>query len=132
MFDARLQSSPRFLVSMWGYIKYHVGWKDQIENYAAMSQERIFPNDFVYTYIKGDGKQLDYGVDMTECAIQKFYRQQNAIELVPYMCALDYPLSKRFNRGLVRTQTLVASNVCDFRYRQDRKTQLNLPKGLKV
>ena len=132
MFDARLQSSPHFLVSMWGYFKYHVGWKEKIANYAAMSQKRTYPMDFAYVYIEGDGRKLDYGVNMMACAIQKFYRAQLAEDLVPYMCALDYPLSKRFNRGLIRTQTLVESNVCDFRYRKDRKTRLNLPAGLQV
>ena len=132
MFNSRLQSSPRFLVSLWGYFKYHVGWKEKIANYAAMSQKRAYPMDFVYAYIEGDGRELDYGVDMTGCAIQKFYRAQLAEHLVPYMCALDYPIGKRFNRGLVRTQTLVESNVCDFRYRKDRQTRLNLPNGLVV
>ena len=130
MFDAWLHSSPQFLVSIYGYFKFHVGWADKIRNYAAMSQEREYPMDFVYAFIEGDGEELDYGVDITECAIQKFLRNQDAEALVPYMCALDNALSIRFDRGLVRTQTLVESNVCDFRYRKGRETQVNLPLGL--
>ena len=123
MFEARLQSSPQIVVSIYGYFKFHVGWSEKIKKYAAMSQKRRYPTDFVYTFIEGGGKKLDYGANMIECAIQKFLRKQNAEELVPYMCALDYPLSRRFNRGLIRTKTLVKSNVCDFRYKKDRKTQ---------
>ncbi len=132
MFEAWLQSSPQIVVSIYGYFKFHVGWDEKIKRYAAMSQNRKYPMDFVYTFIEGDGKNFDYGVNMTECAIQKFLKNQNAEELVPYMCALDYPLSERFNRGLIRTKTLVESNVCDFRYKKDRKTQMNLPPGLIV
>ncbi len=132
MFKAMLQSSPQIIVSVWGYFKFHVGWNEKIKKYAAMSQKRAYPMDFVYTFIEGDGKELDYGVNMTECAIQKFLRKQNAEDLVPYMCALDNPLSRRFNRGLIRTKTLVESNVCDFRYKKDRETQINLPPELKV
>jgi hypothetical protein len=132
MFEAMLQSSPKIIVSIYGYFKFHVGWSEKIKRYAAMSKKREYPMDFVYTFIEGDGKELDYGVNMTECAIQKFLRKQNAEELVPYMCALDNPLSRRFNRGLIRTKTLVESNVCDFRYKKDRKTQTNLPPGLIV
>ncbi len=132
MFEARLQASPKFIVSIWGYFKFHVGRSENIEMYSEMSQKRKYSMDFVYTFIEGDGKTLDYGVDMTECAVQKFFREQKAEELVPYICVLDYSLSKRFNRGLIRTKTLVESNVCDFRYKKDRKTQINFPPGLKV
>ena len=82
MFKATLQSSPQIIVSVWGYFKFHVGWSEKIKNYASMSQKRAYPMDFVYTFIEGDGKELDYGVNMTECAIQKFLRKQNAKDLI--------------------------------------------------
>lgn len=132
MLDASFDMYPQIIVSVWGYFKFHVGWSEKIKEYAAMSQKRIFPMDFVYTFIEGDGEELYYGVDMTECAVQKFLRKQNAKELVPYICATDYALSTRFNRGLIRTKTLVESDYCDFRYGIDRKTQIKLPPGLRV
>ncbi|MCP4318716.1 MAG: L-2-amino-thiazoline-4-carboxylic acid hydrolase [Hyphomicrobiales bacterium] len=92
----------------------------------------LTPMDFVYSFVEGDEEDIDYGVDMTECAIQKFLKKQYAEKLVPYMCALDNALSIRFNRGLVRTKTFVESNVCDFRYKRDRETKMALPKGLKT
>jgi hypothetical protein len=132
MFKASLNPSPKILVDIFGYLKFHVGWMEKIRGYAAMSQKHRYPMDFVYSFVEGDGKNLDYGVDMTECAIQKYLKTQNAEELVPYMCALDNALSIRFNRGLVRTKTLVESDVCDFRYKKNRKTEMPLPKGLKA
>jgi len=87
VFEARLQSPPQLFVSTWGYFKFHVGWSDKIRQFAEMSQQRAYSIDFVYTYVEGNGKEFDYGVDMTECAIQKFYRYQGAEELVPlFMC----------------------------------------------
>ncbi len=132
MLDASFNMYPQIVMSVWGYFEFHVGWSEKIRKYAEMSQRRRYPTDFVYTFIEGDGKELYYGVDMFECAVQKFLRKQNAEELVPYICAIDYALSSRFNRGLIRTKTLVESDFCDFRYGIDRKTRIKLPPGLRV
>ena len=86
--------------------------------------------DFVFTFVEGDGRELDYGTDIIECGIIKFFRTQNAEELVPYICVLDFPMSRAFNRGLIRTMTLAeGADKCNFRYKKDRKTQEILPPG---
>lgn len=131
-FDTFLQSGPRVLVSVYGYFKFHFGRDEKIKKYSEMSLKHKYPMDFVYTFIEGDGKNLYYGNDMLECAIKKFLIKENAVELLPYMCAGDYLTSKRFNRRLVRTKTLAESDVCDFRYMIDHETQVNLSPGLKV
>ena len=67
---------------------------------AALSQERRYPGDYVYTFVAGDGKNFDYGFDFTECASQKFYHAHGADELLPYYCYLDFVSAKVRGFGL--------------------------------
>ena len=48
----------------------------------------------------------------------KFYQANEAGELSPYICLSDYVVSKAFDRGLVRYQTIAEGAAkCDFRYK---------------
>jgi hypothetical protein len=94
-------------------------WREQ----AAESQKRQYPGDWVFTFVEGDGKEFDYGLDFTECGICKLYHAQGADELTPYLCLMDDVVSKAFDRGLVRHKTLAeGADVCDFRYKAGRET----------
>ena len=76
----------------------------------------------------GDGRNFDYGVDYTECAICKFYHAEDADELVPYVCLLDYPVSKALGTGMARTTTLAdGAERCDFRFKPGRPVERMWP-----
>ncbi len=50
--------------------------------------------------------------------------------IVPYICVLDFPISKAFDRGLIRTMTIAeGADICDFRYKKGRITQEIVPPG---
>jgi hypothetical protein len=92
---------------------------------AARSQRRQYPEDWVMTFVDGAGQDFTYGVDVTECAIQKYLAAQGAPELTPYLCLADYVSSEAMSRGLVRYKTLAEGcAVCDFRYKQGRPSYL--------
>lgn len=92
-------------------------FKKQMQKSAAISQQRKFKDDFVYTFVAGDGKNFNFGFDFTECAICKFFQQENASEFVPIMCELDYVISDFVKVKLNRTTTLAnRGSCCDFRY----------------
>jgi hypothetical protein len=92
---------------------------------AARSQRRQYPEDWVMTFVEGAGQDFTYGVDVTECAIQKYLAAQGAPELTPYLCLTDYVSSEAMGRGLVRYKTLAEGcAVCDFRYKQGRPSYL--------
>lgn len=130
MTETYINVQPKWALSLYGGFKYHWGRKDKIRDQAKMSQERQYPMDFVFTFIEGDGKKLDYGTDMIECGIIKFFHAQHAEELIPYICVLDFPISRAFDRGLVRTMTLTeGADKCDFRYKKGRMTQERVPPG---
>lgn len=114
---------PQWLIHLAGNLKYGEGYVDGLRAAAATLQERRYPDDWVCTFVEGDGGTLDYGLDVTECGICKFYHAQGADELAPYMCLSDYVVSRTFDRGLVRYKTIAeGAEVCDFRYKRGRET----------
>ncbi|MBN2002462.1 MAG: L-2-amino-thiazoline-4-carboxylic acid hydrolase [Anaerolineae bacterium] len=93
------------------------------EKDAPVSQQQQYPEDWVFTFVDGEGQDFDWGVDYTECGICKFFHAQGADEFTPYLCRLDYPMSRVFNMGLQRTETLAGGGTrCDFRYKYGRET----------
>ena len=98
---------------------------EKLKALAARSQRRQYPGDWVMTFVEGDGKDFSYGVDVTECAIQKYLRAQGAPELTRYLCLTDLVSSETMGRGLVRYKTLAEGcAVCDFRYKRGRPSYL--------
>ena len=92
---------------------------------AARSQQRQYPDDWVLTFVDGRGQDFTYGVDVTECAIQKYLVKQGAPALTRYLCLTDYLSSEAMGRGLVRHQTLAEGcAVCDFRFKRGRPSYL--------
>jgi hypothetical protein len=117
---------PKWLLRLVGSLKYNKQYVSQLKEAVAKTQERRYPGDWVAMFIEGDGEKFDYGIDITECGICKFYREQGANELTPYLCLSDCVVSEAFDRGLVRYKTLAeGAEVCDFRYKKGRKTFVN-------
>ena len=95
---------------------------------ARQSQLREYPGDWVMTYVEGDEETYDFGCDYTECAVLKFYRQMGAEKYMPYVCAMDFTMSRALRTGLRRTTSLYyGGDCCDFRYKKDQLGQLPLP-----
>jgi hypothetical protein len=117
---------PAWMLRLVGGLKYGEGYVERLRTAAAESQQRRYPGDWVCTFVEGDGETFDYGLDIAECGICKFYRAQGAGELAPYMCLSDCVVSQAFDRGLVRYKTIAeGAEVCDFRYKQGRETFVN-------
>jgi len=98
---------------------------------AIKSQQRIYPGNFVLTYVEGDGREFDYGIDYTECANCIFLRAENAFELAPYACATDKPISELLGWGLTRPKTIAEGYpICSFRFKKGGKTNVPIPQSL--
>ena len=86
-------------------------------------QSGAYPEDFVYEIVEGEG--FDVGLDFKECAICKFFHKKNADEFIPYLCAMDIPMSEYGNLGLHRIKTLADGfDICDFRYKAGMNTSV--------
>jgi hypothetical protein len=95
---------------------------------AIRSQERRYPGDYVYTFVAGDGKEFDNGLDFTECASLKFYHAQDADEFLPYYCYLDFLAGKVRGFGFTRTMTLHEGHgKCNHRFKASGKTKADWP-----
>jgi hypothetical protein len=127
MTEAPLYSYPgllRNLVGRWYFRRF----RSSMEKAAAERQKRLYPEDSLSTFIQGDGKEFDFGMDTTECAICKFFHAQGADELTPYMCLTEFAVSKALSMGLVRTTTLAeGGEKCDPRYKRGRETIQSRP-----
>ena len=63
-------------------------------------------------------------MNIFSCDICHQFSKFDAMDLVPYMCALDDVLSDRFDQGLRRTGTIaVGAAQCDFRYERGGEPQ---------
>lgn len=98
----------------------------QMQRFAAQkSMERHYAGDWVFSFVEGIPDEFDWGWDFTECGILKFYHSQGVKELVPYLCVLDFIVSKLEGTGLQRTKTLArGDDCCNFRYRKGREVQV--------
>jgi hypothetical protein len=124
IFEAFLLSFPRPL--LWAYRWYHFSpfHQRRLRLGAAQSQKRQYPGDWVFTYVEGNGNIFDFGVDITECAIVKFYRTHGVEEeIVPYLCKLDHAMSKFLGLGFTRRGTLAeGAPICDCRWKRGAET----------
>ena len=78
--------------------------------------------------VEGDGVAFDFGIDMMECGIVKFFDTQGADELVPYLCDVDYVMFEALGIGLRRTKTLAwGCDRCDFRISRTGQTSALWP-----
>ena len=99
---------------------------ERLRTLAVRSQRRQYAQDWVMTFAESSGEDFTYGLNVTECAIQKYLTKQKAPELTRYLCLTDYLSSKAMNRGLVRFKTLAEGcAVCDFRFKEGRPSYLH-------
>ncbi len=112
------------LVGKFGFTRFSI---EGMKRAATESQRRLYPGNWVYTAIEGNGQEFDYGMDFTECAICKLYHAHRADEITPYVCSLDYITSEAFGQGAMRTMTLAeGAEKCDFRYKKGGPTRIKV------
>jgi hypothetical protein len=98
--------------------------KRMLRRAAARSQRRQYEDDFVLRFVEGDGEEFDYGIDVEECAVEKFFREQGAEDFTKYVCLYDFPQSELSGTGLVRTGTIAEGCArCDFRFKGGRQPE---------
>lgn len=117
--EKMLSFIPGFLLRWYGKKKYNSQFIMNLKALSSKSHERKYEYDFVFDVIEGDGLEFDLGIDYLECGICKFLCRQNASELSPYMCLVDYIVSSALGLGFRRTSTLAnGGNLCDFRFKR--------------
>ncbi len=109
-------------------IMFQKEYIDVLKLVAKESQLRRYPKDWVYEYVEGDGKSFDHGINFTECAIHKFFKEQDAERFIPFICIFDFAAARACGYGFNRTQTLWnGAPFCDFRYTKEGNTRRGWP-----
>ena len=130
---AEFKAIPGFVRRAIGILWFSRWFTANLKKRAALSDKRKYPGGYVVAYIQGDGKEFDFEFDYLECAVHNFFRQQDAAELVPYLCAIDKTASESLGWGLRRTMTLAdGGEKCDFCFKKDGKTSVTIPQSLMV
>ncbi|MBN1572350.1 MAG: L-2-amino-thiazoline-4-carboxylic acid hydrolase [Deltaproteobacteria bacterium] len=115
-----LPRSIRWLMGAWSFSPFV---KKRYEGGVSESKSGIYPKGFVYDYVGGDGESFDYGLDIKECGILKFFQSLGIEEFTPYLCITDYCVCKSLFTGFYRTSTLASGGpVCDFRFKKGGET----------
>ncbi len=122
---AVLNSYPRIVRWLIGKASFSKFFLRAVRRNALESQKRLYPGGYVFSFVDGDGREFDYGVDYFECGGCKFLSQQGASELAPYICTADIIYSQSFGWGLTRTKTIAEGfERCDFRFKKGGKTRV--------
>ena len=128
--EAMMNAYPRGFSRLGGIIQMSSLSLEDLKISAELSHKRLYEGDWVFDVVEGDGETFDWGIDYSECGICKFFQTQEAPELTPYLCLLDFPMSEATDSGLIRTETLANGNQqCNFRYKWGRPTEPLLPPG---
>lgn len=86
---------------------------------AEASQTSAQPGEDVFEVMRSTDTNFDWGYNVTSCAICQTASAYEAMDLVPYMCAVDDVLSDKGGQGLRRTGSLaLGAEHCDFRYQR--------------
>jgi hypothetical protein len=90
---------------------------------AAISQERQYPEDWVYVLLEGDGVEYDVGFEFSECAVIKFYQAMGVMELAQYCNFADVTYSHYLGIGLDASQTIgMGCDHCRMLYKRGGET----------
>jgi hypothetical protein len=128
MMEAQMQRIPRLVRHGYGRFRFTRLGKWREEAAARKSQAREYPGDWVYERFDGDGETFDFGVDNTECGTVKYLNAEDADELCPYICDLEYVAAKGMGVGVRRTKTLAwGCDRCDFRFSKHGVTSAPWP-----
>jgi L-2-amino-thiazoline-4-carboxylic acid hydrolase len=118
MAQAWIRRYPRILRFLIGRFYLAAPMRQRKQRQARVSQTRRYPGDFVFEFVEGDIKTFRWGINYLECAIVKFFAEQGASGLTPYMCRIDFLMFPALGIELQRSGTLAQGcSQCDFRLR---------------
>jgi hypothetical protein len=118
-----MASMPRFIIWAARKFAFRKLIARKMQRQAIQSRKRQYPQDFVYEYIKGNGKHFDWALEFTECAVNKFYDAQRVEELKPYCNFFDVIYSGHFNMGIDASRTIGSGcRTCRLEYKKGRET----------
>jgi L-2-amino-thiazoline-4-carboxylic acid hydrolase len=122
--DDFFRSFPPFIDKLIGKLATTGYVVNHIRQQAERSQERRYPEDFVYT-CRFSRRDEELELEFTECPVQKYYEAEGVEELKPYCNFFDPIYSKYFVLGVRAEETLgLGCRTCKLNYNTHRETVL--------
>jgi hypothetical protein len=82
--------------------------------------------DWKADFVEGNGVEFDWGLNYRTCPCFELFKEQNAKQLAPLFCLLDFPEARQIESGFFRTKTLAqGDDLCNFRYKKGKKVVQN-------
>jgi len=102
-----------------GKMQFGFRTEKQMSAWALWSQFRVYPDDYIYRFRKGDGVDFDWGLDYTQCANVILYEKYDALDLLlPLVCTMDDLAGSALFTGYHRTMQLATGDpMCDLRWK---------------
>ncbi len=125
---------PRFLLRLVGRMMGSWSFRRRLRAFAAQTQEREYPEDFVATYLEGD-EGFDWGWEFSECAVCKFMTAQGIEDLLPFCSFVDHVHSTAMGMGMEHVTVIgMGDPVCRIELKRGRETPMkdNLREALAV
>ncbi len=101
--------------------------RERLAQFAVIAETSLAnaqPGEDVVEFVSGEGADFEWGYNVKSCAICHAAAKYDAMDLVPYFCAVDDVMSDKGNQGLRRTGSLaVGASHCDFRYTRGGEPQ---------
>lgn len=99
-------------------------WTKLLKKWAPISMKRKYPMDNMYKYIP-KSKDFTFGLDMYESTIIKYFKANNAEDIIPYFGMHDYVVCDLIGFGLVRTKTLhEGDDLTDYRFKIGKTSKM--------
>jgi hypothetical protein len=126
LFDAELRQIPEAIRLSKGVQLFNFEYIKTLNEWTLWTQKQEYPDNWVATFVPGNGTDFDYGYNYSKCAIVQYLKAHNADEVAPYICLNDFIKSRAYGTGLRRTKTIAQGDgVCDFRYKKGRLVTQN-------
>lgn len=100
---------------------------ERLAEYIASSKaslKQAAPGEYVFEAFAGNRKDFDWGVNIKRCALCQAFSKYDAMDLLPYMCAMNDVLSDMGQQGLRRTGTIaLGAKRCKYQYKRGGEPQ---------
>jgi hypothetical protein len=119
--DAWLEHMPGWLLRIVGRLLLSPPARWYFEGQARRSQERRYPEDFVWRIERGEDGEL--AMVFEECAVNKWYEAEGVRELKPYCNFVDVTYSRLMGMGIDANETIgLGCDRCALRFKHGRTT----------
>jgi hypothetical protein len=119
--DGLFAALPPFLLRLMGRLIFTRPARRFLERQAARSQQRRYPEDWVYSIREGDDGEVS--LEFSECGVHKLWDAQGLQGAGPYCSFFDVTYSRHMGLGLDATHTLgTGCETCRLRFKRGRET----------